>query len=173
MGVPVPRRGGHRHAPPSTATPTPTSCPGPTSPGAPLRLQLFRPENRRASTLLHNARQKGEESCACNGPLRLLPGRQSAISCLTEELLARPLADDRRTRRLAAAGRRIRQPAAAPGAGAPGRGERGLQVYLPADRPLCGDNAAMVASQGYYEFLAGNIAGSDLNAVASKKIEIE
>jgi N6-L-threonylcarbamoyladenine synthase len=49
---------------------------------------------------------------------------------------------------------------------------RGVSFYCP-PLPLCGDNAAMVASQGYYEFLSGNIAGSDLNAVASKKIEIE
>ena len=50
--------------------------------------------------------------------------------------------------------------------------KRGVSFYCP-PLPLCGDNAAMVGSQGYYEFLAGNIAGSDLNAVASKKIEIE
>ena len=31
----------------------------------------------------------------------------------------------------------------------------------------------MVGSQGYYEFLAGSVAGLDLNAVASKKIDIE
>ena len=50
--------------------------------------------------------------------------------------------------------------------------ERGVQCYCP-PLALCGDNAAMVGSQGYYEFLAGNVAGSDLNAVASKKIDIE
>ena len=50
--------------------------------------------------------------------------------------------------------------------------ERGVQFYCP-PLALCGDNAAMVGSQGYYEFLAGNVAGSDLNAVASKKIDIE
>ena len=50
--------------------------------------------------------------------------------------------------------------------------KRGVQFFCP-PLPLCGDNAAMVGSQGYYEFLSGNIAGSDLNAVASKKIEIE
>lgn len=31
---------------------------------------------------------------------------------------------------------------------------------------LCGDNGAMIAAQGYYEFLAGHLAGSDLNASA-------
>ncbi len=29
---------------------------------------------------------------------------------------------------------------------------------------FCGDNGAMIASQGYYEFLAGNLADSSLNA---------
>ena len=48
--------------------------------------------------------------------------------------------------------------------------ERGLKVYLP-DKPLCGDNAAMIASQGYYEYLAGNTAGMDLNACAQRSIE--
>ena len=31
----------------------------------------------------------------------------------------------------------------------------------------------MIGAQGYYELLAGHVAGLDLNAVASKKIEIE
>jgi N6-L-threonylcarbamoyladenine synthase len=39
----------------------------------------------------------------------------------------------------------------------------GLALYLPEPR-YCGDNAAMVAAQGYYEYLAGNTAGLDLNA---------
>jgi len=45
----------------------------------------------------------------------------------------------------------------------------GLRLYLP-ERSLCGDNAAMVGAQGYYEFLAGNIAGMDLNAAATMEI---
>ena len=28
---------------------------------------------------------------------------------------------------------------------------------------LCGDNAAMIAAQGYYEWRAGNTAGMELN----------
>ena len=39
------------------------------------------------------------------------------------------------------------------------------------DLSLCGDNAAMIASQGYYEFLAGHTAGMDLNACAQRSIE--
>ena len=47
---------------------------------------------------------------------------------------------------------------------------RGWGFYKPL-KSLCGDNAAMVGSQGYYEFLDGNIADLDLNAYASKDIE--
>ena len=43
-------------------------------------------------------------------------------------------------------------------------------MYCP-ELKLCGDNGAMVASQGYYEFLAGNTADLSLNAVASLPIE--
>jgi len=45
----------------------------------------------------------------------------------------------------------------------------GVQVYLPPLK-LCGDNAAMIGAQGYYEYLAGNTAGMDLNAYATKSI---
>ena len=42
----------------------------------------------------------------------------------------------------------------------------GATLYLP-PLSLCGDNGAMIACQGYYEYLAGNTAGQELNAVAS------
>lgn len=45
----------------------------------------------------------------------------------------------------------------------------GARLFIPPLR-LCGDNAAMIGSQGYYEFLAGNTAGSDLNAYANMEI---
>jgi N6-L-threonylcarbamoyladenine synthase len=35
---------------------------------------------------------------------------------------------------------------------------------------LCGDNAAMIGAQGYYEYIAGNTAGMELNAYATKSI---
>jgi len=47
--------------------------------------------------------------------------------------------------------------------------KRGIVFYSP-DRKLCGDNAAMIASAGYYEYLAGNRAGLDLNAYATMEI---
>ena len=45
----------------------------------------------------------------------------------------------------------------------------GATVYLP-PLSLCGDNAAMIGSQAYYEYLAGNTAGMELNAYATKSI---
>lgn len=45
------------------------------------------------------------------------------------------------------------------------------KLYLP-ELKYCGDNAAMVASQGYYEYLAGVRAESSLNAYATMPIDI-
>ena len=46
---------------------------------------------------------------------------------------------------------------------------RGLKLFYP---PLkyCGDNAAMVGVQAYYEFKSGNVSGADLNATATLPI---
>lgn len=49
--------------------------------------------------------------------------------------------------------------------------KHGLAFYMP-EKFLCGDNAAMVGSQGYYEYLSGNIASTDLNAFATMSIEL-
>lgn len=47
--------------------------------------------------------------------------------------------------------------------------ELGAEVYMP-PLSLCGDNAAMIGAQGYYEYLAGNLADMSLNAYATKSI---
>lgn len=44
-----------------------------------------------------------------------------------------------------------------------------VSVFMP-PLSLCGDNAAMIGAQGYYEFLAGNTADMRLNAYATKSI---
>ena len=46
----------------------------------------------------------------------------------------------------------------------------GAALYTPPPS-LCGDNGAMIGSQGYYEALAGTRAGQDLNAFATRSIE--
>lgn len=114
--------------------------------------------------LLNNARQKGEEISV---PDLCASYRRAVVSCLTENFFQ--AAEMTGAKTLAAAGgvsanrllRRELERLA---------GERGLPLYLP-DKSLCGDNAAMIASQGYYEFLAGNTAGMDLNACAQRTIE--
>ena len=45
----------------------------------------------------------------------------------------------------------------------------GAEVYMP-PLSLCGDNAAMIGAQAYYEYLAGNAADMSLNAYATKSI---
>ncbi len=45
----------------------------------------------------------------------------------------------------------------------------GAKLYLPPLK-LCGDNAAMIASQGYFEYLKGERGGTDLNAYATKSV---
>ena len=47
--------------------------------------------------------------------------------------------------------------------------DNNISLFIPPLR-LCGDNAAMIGAQGYYEYLAGNISGTDLNAYATKDI---
>jgi len=44
-----------------------------------------------------------------------------------------------------------------------------VTLYAP-PLSLCGDNGAMIGSQAYYEYLAGNIADQSLNAYATKSI---
>ena len=45
----------------------------------------------------------------------------------------------------------------------------GTKIFIP-PLSLCGDNAAMIAAQGYYEYKKGNLADSSLNASALDSI---
>ena len=49
--------------------------------------------------------------------------------------------------------------------------QHGLQLFVP-PLSLCGDNAAMIGCQGYYEYLAGHRAETDLNAYATRDIAL-
>lgn len=48
--------------------------------------------------------------------------------------------------------------------------KHGCKLYMP-PLDLCGDNAAMIGAQAYYEQLSGRLAGLDLNAAASMDIQ--
>ena len=137
--------------------------PHPRVEGAPLDFS-FSGLKTAVLNLLNNARQKGEEISV---PDLCASYRKAVVTCLTENFFK--AAEMTGAKTLAAAGgvsanrllrRELERQAK----------ERGLALYLP-DRSLCGDNAALIASQGYYEFLAGNTAGMDLNACAQRSIE--
>lgn len=114
--------------------------------------------------LIHNASQKGEE---LNKADVCASFRYAVVDCLTTNFLK--AADDLKINKLVIAGgvsansllRKTLQAECE---------KRGYELYMP-DKSLCGDNAAMVGSQGYYEYLSGNIAGTDLNAFATMSIE--
>ncbi len=46
----------------------------------------------------------------------------------------------------------------------------GLRLFVPPLK-LCGDNAAMIGCQGYYEYMSGARAGQELNAYATMDID--
>ncbi|MBQ5336836.1 MAG: tRNA (adenosine(37)-N6)-threonylcarbamoyltransferase complex transferase subunit TsaD, partial [Oscillospiraceae bacterium] len=48
--------------------------------------------------------------------------------------------------------------------------KNGFELFMP-PLSLCGDNGAMIACQGYYNYLAGITADVSLNAVATMSIE--
>ncbi|NMP36954.1 MAG: tRNA (adenosine(37)-N6)-threonylcarbamoyltransferase complex transferase subunit TsaD [Clostridiales bacterium] len=114
--------------------------------------------------LVHNAEQKGEK---INVPDLGASYINAVVDCLEKNTL---LAADRlSSRKIVLAGGvsansvlRERMTKAC--------SDRGIELYMP-ELSLCGDNAAMVGSQGFYEFKAGNIADLSLNAVASLTIE--
>lgn len=116
--------------------------------------------------LLHNAEQKGEEICKED---LCASFRRAVVNCLTDNLFK--AAEDLGVQTIVAAGgvsanRLLRRELERLCA------EKGYKLYVP-ELSLCGDNAAMVGSQGYYEFLSGNIAQTDLNAVATLPIDYQ
>ena len=162
MGIPYPG-GVEMDRIAEEGNPAAYKLPHPHVEGAPLDFS-FSGLKTAVLNLLNNARQKGEEISV---PDLCASYRRAVVSCLTENFFQ--AAEMTGAKALAAAGgvsanrllRRELERLA---------GERGLPLYLP-DKSLCGDNAAMIASQGYYEFLAGNTAGMDLNACAQRSIE--
>lgn len=48
--------------------------------------------------------------------------------------------------------------------------ERGYKLYVP-ELKYCGDNGAMIACQGYYDFLAGKRADESLNGIATLSLD--
>ena len=113
--------------------------------------------------LIHNAQQKGEE-------LNLPDFAASFGRAVSESLVPRVMAAARMRGygRVAVAGgvaanSRIRADLTA------ACQESGDRLFLP-ELKYCGDNAAMIGCQGYYEWKAGHTAGLELNAYATRDI---
>ena len=116
--------------------------------------------------LLNSARQKGEEVCI---PDLAASFQKTAVDMLAGNLLR--AAEDTGEKTLVLAG------GVSANSGLRARMEaecarRGIRLYMP---PLCycGDNAAMIAGQGYFELLRAKTAGMELNATASLPITDE
>ena len=115
--------------------------------------------------LIHNAQQKGEE-------LNLPDFAASFGRAVSESLVPRVMAAARQKGygRVAVAGgvaanSRIRADLTA------ACQESGDRLFLP-ELKYCGDNAAMIGCQGFYEFQAGHRAGLELNAYATRDISL-
>ena len=114
--------------------------------------------------LIHNAQQRGEALD--------LPGLAASFSAaVSESLIPRVMETSRQCgcKKIAVAGgvaanSRVRADLERACADA------GAKLWLP-PLSLCGDNAAMIGVQGYYELLVGNTAGTNLNAYAVRDIE--
>jgi N6-L-threonylcarbamoyladenine synthase len=117
-----------------------------------------------AINLIHNTRQRGE---TLNVPDLAASYRKAVVDCLTRNFFA--AARDTGAKKLAIAGgvsanallRRTLEHECR---------VKGLAFYRP-QLSFCGDNGAMVGSQGYYEFRAGHTAGPELNAFAEMPVE--
>ena len=115
--------------------------------------------------LIHNAEQKGE---AIDLPAFAASFGRAVSDSLVPRVMA--AARERGYGKIAVAGggaaiRRIRAGLQA------ACGESGDALFLP-ELKYCGDNAAMIGCQGFYELQAGHTAGWDLNAYATRDISL-
>ena len=114
--------------------------------------------------LLHKARQKGEE---VNKADLAASFQKTAVEVLSGNLLQAAEDTGAKTVVLAGgvsanSGLRARMQAEC--------ARRGLRLFAP-PLSLCGDNAAMVGAQAYYEYAAGHVAGMGLNACPTMPVD--
>jgi N6-L-threonylcarbamoyladenine synthase len=130
--------------------------PHPRVDGAPLDFS-FSGLKTAVINLLHNAKQRGEE---INLTDLMASYRKAVVDCLEENTVK--AMEQTGSQKLVIAGgvsanrllrRRLQSVS----------DKRHWQFYCPEIR-YCGDNAAMVGAQAYYEYQAGHTAGLDLNA---------
>lgn len=162
MGMPYPG-GVHLDKLAPSGNPHAISLPHPRVEGCPYDFS-FSGLKTAVLNLLHNAAQKGE---TVNIADLAASFQHTVVDILTGNLMRAAEATDARTIVLAGgvsanSGLRSRMEQAC--------AARGYRLFVP-PLSLCGDNAAMVGAQAYYEYLAGRRAGLDLNACATMPIE--
>ena len=112
--------------------------------------------------LIHNSKQKGEEVPV---PDVCASYRKAVVGCLADNFMLAAESLNYDTLVLAggvSANRLLRRELTS-------RCEGRYKLYMP-ELSLCGDNAAMVGSQAYYEYLDGHVADTTLNAAATLPI---
>lgn len=114
--------------------------------------------------LIHNAQQKGTELNFSN----LAASVQTTIAGLLTEKTIKA-AEALGYRKIALAGG-VSANTGVRAALSEACRKRGFEFYMP-EKSLCGDNGAMIASQGYYNFISGITADESLNAVATLSME--
>ncbi len=115
--------------------------------------------------IIHNAKQKDEE---INKENLCASYRKALVDCLTDNFITAAKGTEYKNLVLAGgvcANKLLRREMIRLA------GENKYNLYMP-ELNLCGDNAAMIAAQAYYEYKAGNIADMSLNAVAQRDISL-
>jgi N6-L-threonylcarbamoyladenine synthase len=162
MGMPYPG-GIHLDKVANSGNPLAYKLPHPVVDGAPFDFS-FSGLKTSVINLIHNAKQKGEEL-----PIPDLAAsyRKAVVDVLVRNFVAAAKATN--SKKLVIAGgvsansllrSRLREECE----------KHGWEFYCP-ELSLCGDNAAMVGAQGYYEYSAGTIAGLELNACAEMPVD--
>lgn len=146
-----------------TGNPLAFKLPHPSVDGAPMDFS-FSGLKTAVINILHGAKQRGEE---INIPDLSASYRKAVVDCLVTNFAK--AAKEGGYKVIAAAGgvsanRLLRRELSSLAE------KNGCELFVP-ELSLCGDNAAMIAAQGYFEYRAGNVAGVDLNARASAPME--
>ena len=113
---------------------------------------------------LHNAQQKGEEINTANLAASF---QKAVVDCLLEKVEAAVINTGAKQLVIAggvSANSKLRSEAQSLCE------KLGISLSIP-ELKYCGDNAAMIASQGYFEYLKGNAANESLNAYATMPID--
>ena len=162
LGFPYPG-GVHIDRAAQTGDPSFYTLPTPKVAGSPYDMS-FSGLKTAVINMAHNAKQKGEAII----PEHLAAALQDKISSiLTEKAMAAAEATGYRTIALAGG---VSANSGVRSALQTACDQRGYQLYMPPPS-LCGDNAAMIACQGFYTAQAGIFADESLNAVATLSLE--